>query len=263
MNKIFKSGFTLIELLVVIAIIAMLLSILLPSLNKAKEQAKKVQCAAHMKGLGLGLQVYASEYNGTFPACIMPGSLSWIQPGYSHWWQLGLQYAQNDKLIRCPSIPIKRFPDGDWNGRDYMTGFGLNYNGWNSKPLADWKENDPDGGFGYWVGTTDKRMERGGCIKIFQVHRNPSTFIMIGDNNDNPIWSPQIIRDMFLYGILGPPRELGRENPYHDMPSRHNEGGNIVFMDGHYTWYKTTELLSDSMLPMWSRGNIKFTPIGK
>lgn len=54
-------AFTLVELLVVISVIALLISILLPSLRKAREQAKQVKCAAHMAGFGRGFFGYAVE----------------------------------------------------------------------------------------------------------------------------------------------------------------------------------------------------------
>ena len=61
-----RIGFTLIELLVVIAIISLLVSILLPSLNRAKELAKQVVCASNLKSIGLALGMYTSEW-GVFP----------------------------------------------------------------------------------------------------------------------------------------------------------------------------------------------------
>ena len=123
--KEYKSGFTLIELLVVIAIIAMLTAILMPSLTKAKEQAKKVQCGAHLKGLGLALHMYAADYNDTFPACVMPGNLYEGYGGISFWWQLGLQYAGTEKkLIQCPSLRMSRFDGANWGDDNFFTGFG-------------------------------------------------------------------------------------------------------------------------------------------
>jgi len=62
-----NSAFTLIELLVVIAIIAVLLSILLPSLNAAREQSRAVVCGQHLRQFGNGLQQYAAENQDWIP----------------------------------------------------------------------------------------------------------------------------------------------------------------------------------------------------
>ncbi|MCC7292850.1 MAG: prepilin-type N-terminal cleavage/methylation domain-containing protein [Phycisphaerales bacterium] len=58
-----SGGFTLIELLVVIAIIALLISILLPSLQNARNLSKRSKCAAHLRGLSLASRTYASEFD--------------------------------------------------------------------------------------------------------------------------------------------------------------------------------------------------------
>ena len=62
-----QSAFTLVELLVVIGIIALLVSILLPALNKARESAMEVQCASNLRQFGQALHLYANAYNGWTP----------------------------------------------------------------------------------------------------------------------------------------------------------------------------------------------------
>ena len=245
-NKKYTSGFTLVELLVVIAIIALLLSILMPSLNKAREQAKKMQCAAHLYGMAMAMHMYAMTYKEIFPAMLMPGNLSKAFAGKSHWHQLAMEFAPNKKQLRCPSLNTKRLIR--WDDGTFLTGFGLNYNGWNWKYSYSWTSEDPDGGFGYVI----PEEPRGGCIK--STRGRQSEFIMLGDSNGNKQTDFLTLRSNYTYGIVGPPRVLGKVNTQGDMPDVHSKGGNIAFMDTHVQWYQTTELMSDKMLYMWQRG---------
>lgn len=63
-----RGGFTLIELLVVISIIALLLAILMPSLYKAREQAKRISCMNKVKQVALGIYLYCLDHEGRFPS---------------------------------------------------------------------------------------------------------------------------------------------------------------------------------------------------
>jgi prepilin-type N-terminal cleavage/methylation domain-containing protein len=65
-NQKFSKAFTLIELLVVIAIIALLLSISMPSLRKAKEYARKIMCQSNQRQIGIAIGIYQSEQNYEF-----------------------------------------------------------------------------------------------------------------------------------------------------------------------------------------------------
>jgi prepilin-type N-terminal cleavage/methylation domain-containing protein len=62
-----KAGFTLIELLVVVAIIALLISVLLPSLTRAREQAKRIACASNLSSILRSSLVYAEAFRGMLP----------------------------------------------------------------------------------------------------------------------------------------------------------------------------------------------------
>jgi len=106
-----KRAFTLIELLVVIAIIALLLAVLMPALQKAKEQARKIVCAAHQKGLLSAVSVYATNNDDYVPDGGGDNQLNasmaffgWLKPEFA---DLGLLYSTGisteKKILYCPS----------------------------------------------------------------------------------------------------------------------------------------------------------------
>lgn len=92
--KTHTAGFTLIELLVVIGIIAILASMLMPSLSKAKGKANQIACLNNMRQLGLSLTLYAGDYNGEYPARRTPTNA----------WPHKLHSYHNDwRIQKCPS----------------------------------------------------------------------------------------------------------------------------------------------------------------
>lgn len=111
-----RGAFTLVELLVVISIIALLISILLPSLKGARDQAKRVKCAASMRGAGLAVATHTSEKKGQFPPSYLypmdaSGSYDLLsQPldkpwGYLHWsYFLYGNGKVSDDAFTCPSM---------------------------------------------------------------------------------------------------------------------------------------------------------------
>lgn len=66
-NRSPRRGFTLVELLIVIAIIGMLMALLLPAVQAARERARQITCTNNLKELGLGMNSYATSGKGTFP----------------------------------------------------------------------------------------------------------------------------------------------------------------------------------------------------
>ncbi|MHC4582813.1 MAG: type II secretion system protein, partial [Planctomycetota bacterium] len=81
-------GFTLIELLVVIAIIALLMAVLMPALQRVKQQAGKTACQSNLKQMGLVVSLYTEDFDGTFHQESPSGPQhSWVyamRPYYSH-----------------------------------------------------------------------------------------------------------------------------------------------------------------------------------
>jgi prepilin-type N-terminal cleavage/methylation domain-containing protein/prepilin-type processing-associated H-X9-DG protein len=118
-----RNGFTLVELLVVIGIISVLIAMLLPALNKAREAAKTVQCASNLRQIGMGVRMYANDNHNY----LVPGRAAIAGFNYSSWeYQLGLAMLGSEDGWKNPVFGCPSASDLDLNKQgtpEYWTNY--------------------------------------------------------------------------------------------------------------------------------------------
>lgn len=109
-----RGGFTLVELLVVIAIIALLMGLLMPAVQQAREAASRISCANNLKQIALAMHQYELNNERLPPRCVGDHGASWAvvilpyieQNNLFNTWNLSQNYYEQNDVARLTSVPI-------------------------------------------------------------------------------------------------------------------------------------------------------------
>ncbi len=235
-----RRGFTLIELLVVIAIIAILAAILFPVFARAREKARQSSCLSNCKQIMLAIKQYITDYDQSFPNCVIRSLSSWTTPNgtattaYVPWFCSVGPYMKNYQILNCPSVSIH------YDGGTSFSDISYGYNEW----LGMSNRSDVPYEYAYYA--------RYGPIQLKDV-KLPSETMCVADKGD----TGSHIIDCLLWDYrtrgIATDNDNGRTNLALD---RHNEGLNIGFCDGHAKWMKDSNVPDDA----WDGGYVTRVP---
>jgi prepilin-type N-terminal cleavage/methylation domain-containing protein/prepilin-type processing-associated H-X9-DG protein len=233
-----RAAFTLIELLVVIAILALLVSILLPSLQKAQEIAHATICQTQLRGLSSANQLYAESNDGWLPPVTYPNYYRWpaALQGHAHRGLPGgpdyIPRTSNgggadNPIFRCPSEQTRwRYNSvGDYGMNYWMTYYGDKIKG----TQARWIHAD-----------TGYRPDGSTLVDFYQYNLlmtfRPGDMFLMGDSISSFGDWPVSLR------MTSDPNTDPVSSRYRPQYRHVGHTANIVFHDGHvesFTWQKT------------------------
>ncbi|HXK85941.1 MAG TPA: prepilin-type N-terminal cleavage/methylation domain-containing protein [Phycisphaerae bacterium] len=282
-----RSGFTLIELLVVVAIIALLISILLPSLARARELAKRTTCAANLNGIGKGLFTYATDGNQGMPIAahqpdtdndLKSGAVKYDEMIGSKRGQLGSpalgETYENENLMStvrnlwtlvrngastpasfiCPSTNDQK--NDEDSPQDYWDfGLGDSTTAGTAPSRSDWAKGYTQVSYGYQVpyGSTGKPSAESDQRAVLSADKGPYGITIDGNQGTHP-GDPTI-------ATTASPDEWRKYNSPNHGGRDEGEGQNVLFADSHVDWANkpTAGPAFDNIYTQWSQDPTKTT----